>query len=217
MPIFSLFTFHFSLFFPKATLARLCTDPVLARLLRDGPEPVHQSTGDVFFDLLSCVIEQQIHYRSTKKIFARLLERAGMDRVSPDTFPHFEEVALPHVKLSLRKQETLVALVDFFRAHTLPWPSLTDAEVAKQLGGIPGIGRWTIDMILLYTLERPTVFPADDYHLKRIMTALYGLSAGSGLRAEMKDIASTWGEGCSWAVLVLLGSGKNPLPRATKA
>lgn len=196
----------------EATLARLRTDPVLERLLRDGPEPMHRSTGDVFFDLLSCVIEQQIHYRSTKKIFARLLARAGVEHVSPETFPHFEEVALPHVKLSLRKQETLVALVDFFKTHALPWHTLTDAEVAKHLGGIPGIGRWTIDMILLYTLERPTIFPADDYHLKRIMTALYGLSAGSGLRTEMKDIARSWGDGCSWAVLTLLNNGKTTAP-----
>lgn len=189
---------------PEAVLAHLRADPVLERHLREGPEPVHEPTGDVFFDVLSCVIEQQIHYRSTKKIFARLVERAGMTTITPETFPQFEEQGLVHAKLSLRKQETLVALVDFFRTHALPWHDLSDAEVALHLGGIPGIGRWTIDMILLYTLERPKVFPADDYHLKRIMAAAYGLSAGSALRREMMDIAASWGEGCSWAVLCLL-------------
>jgi len=38
--------------------------------------PPLASTGDVFHDLMSCVVEQQIHYRSTKKIFAKALERA---------------------------------------------------------------------------------------------------------------------------------------------
>jgi len=188
---------------PEPVLERLRADPVLAHILSEGPPPDLSSTQNVFHDMMSCVIEQQIHYRSTKRIFARLLERAGMTTITPDTFPQFEELGLVHAKLSLRKQETLVALVDFFRTHTLPWHDLSDAEVARHLGGIPGIGRWTIDMILLYTLERPEIFPVDDYHLKRIMARLYELPEGPGLKRAMLNLAAGWGAGTSWAVLSL--------------
>ena len=44
-------------------------DPVLKKIIETIPEPNIESTNDVFFDLMSCVLEQQIHYRSTKRIF----------------------------------------------------------------------------------------------------------------------------------------------------
>lgn len=44
-------------------------DPVLKKIIETIPEPNIESTNDVFFDLMSCVLEQQIHYRSTKRVF----------------------------------------------------------------------------------------------------------------------------------------------------
>ncbi len=59
-------------------------------------------------------------------------------------------------------------------------------------------------MILLYTLNRPNVFPYDDFHLKNIMVKLYKLDEKSRLKAQMLDVASAWGEHKSLAVLYLL-------------
>ena len=59
-------------------------------------------------------------------------------------------------------------------------------------------------MILLYTLQRPNVFPYDDFHLKQIMTSLYGLNPSVKLKAQMIAIADEWGENKSLAVRYLL-------------
>jgi DNA-3-methyladenine glycosylase II len=72
------------------------------------------------------------------------------------------------------------------------------------LSGIKGIGKWTIDMILLYTLERPNIFPSDDFHLKQIMTSLYHLHPKAKLRAQMLKVAEQWGNQKSLATLYLL-------------
>ncbi|KER10997.1 MAG: hypothetical protein HY22_01135 [[Candidatus Thermochlorobacteriaceae] bacterium GBChlB] len=52
-------------------------DPMLKKIIGAIPKPVTQSTYDVFFDLMSCILEQQIHYRSAKKIFQKMLDKAN--------------------------------------------------------------------------------------------------------------------------------------------
>ncbi|TDB67346.1 DNA-3-methyladenine glycosylase family protein [Arundinibacter roseus] len=180
-------------------------DPTLAAIISQIPEPKVVSTMNVFQDLLSCIIEQQIHYRSTKKIFERMLKRADITILTTDNFEQFEEKALVHIKVSLRKLETVVAVVDFFKENSVDWNSLSDQQVRKKLSAIRGIGDWTIDMILLYTLNRPNIFPADDFHLKELMIRLYGLNAATKLKAQMMEIAEKWSPNKSLAVKYLLG------------
>ncbi|MEM1272154.1 MAG: hypothetical protein AAGI08_19065 [Bacteroidota bacterium] len=182
-------------------------DPVVDALALQQPLPPIESTNNVFHDLMSCLVEQQIHYRSTKRRFARLLERAGLDDLTPATYPQFEQEGLSSVKLSAQKVRAIAHTVDFFDAHTPDWAHLADDEVRAVLGEIPGIGPWTVDMILLYTLQRPDVFPAGDYHLKRIMTARYKLTAPR-LKAQMEAIAENWRPNRSLAVRLLLGAEK---------
>ncbi len=47
-------------------------------------------------------------------------------------------------------------------------------------------------MILMFTLERPDVFPFDDFHLKQIMSSIYGLNPKSKLKAQMIEVAKKW-------------------------
>lgn len=183
-------------------------DEKLAYIISLIPEPQVESTGDVFFDLMSCVLEQQIHYRSTKKIFAKMLQRAELEVLTIQNFPEFEAKALADAKLSLSKYETVLAVLDFFTENALDWNALSDDAIRQHLSSIKGIGKWTIDMILLYTLGRPDVFPYDDYHLKQVMTRVYGLDPNSKLKAQMLEISSLWGNHRSLAVKYLLGAIK---------
>jgi DNA-3-methyladenine glycosylase II len=180
------------------------TDPVLEKLILQIPKPSIESTKNVFHDLMSCIIEQQIHYRSTKKIVAKALVRAGINHFTPENFHLFEEHSLPELKLAMGKYETLLAVVEYWSNNSLDFAELTDKEVASELSSIKGIGKWTIDMILLYTLERPNVFPYDDFHLKQIMIALYNLNPSIKLKAQMIEVSANWGNQTSLAVLYLL-------------
>jgi DNA-3-methyladenine glycosylase II len=183
-------------------------DSILANIIAQIPVPIIETTGDVFHDMLSCIIEQQIHYRSTKNIFKKALERANIEHVTLDNFYLLEEHSLPQIKLAMGKYKTLLAFVEYWNNNTLDFTKLTDEEVITQLSNIKGIGKWTIDMILLYTLQRPNVFPHDDFHLKNIMVKLYHLDEKSRLKAQMLDVASAWGEHKSLAVLYLLAYKK---------
>ena len=179
-------------------------DPILEPIISTIPEPIIESTNDVFFDLMSCVLEQQIHYRSTKRIFQKMLIAAELTTLTLENFAVFEQKALPNAKLATRKLETILAVVAFFQENKINWTLLSDNEVAAKLASIKGIGKWTIDMILLYTLQRPNVFPYDDFHVKETMVKLYGLDPNSRLKAQMVDVSNAWGEHKSLAVKYLL-------------
>jgi DNA-3-methyladenine glycosylase II len=183
-------------------------DPVLANIIQSVPLPFFGSTGNLFHDLMSCIFEQQIHYRSTKRIFQKMLDRAGLTRLSPANFEAFEKHGFADLKIAASKFETALAVLDFWQKTPLDWQKLDEAEVVRQLSSIKGIGRWTIDMLLLFTLERPNVFPSDDFHLKEIMVRLYRLDPRSRLKAQMLEVAAAWGEHRSLAVRYLLESKK---------
>lgn len=186
----------------KVNLAK--SDPVLDKIIRELSGPVILSTKDVFHDLMSCIIEQQIHYRSTKKIFQRLLESAHLERLTLENFSILEEKALGKLKLSAGKIETIARILEFWDQHSIDWLALKDEEVIQRLSAIKGVGSWTIDMLLLYTLERPNIFPSDDFHLKEIMVKFYGLNPTVKLKAQMNEIAENWGEQKLLAVKHLL-------------
>ncbi|MEM1325094.1 MAG: hypothetical protein AAGI23_04020 [Bacteroidota bacterium] len=183
----------------------LQVDPVLAQLIPTTTPFAFESTQNVFHDLVGCIIEQQIHYRSKRNLYSKRLERADIELLTPDLFDQFEEKGLADLKLSMRKQETLLQVVDYFKQHTLDWQQLTDADVRAYLSAIKGIGKWTQDMILLFTLEHPDVFPYDDFRLKQVMTELYNLNPASRLKAQMLDCAQPWQPYASQAVLYLMG------------
>lgn len=168
------------------------TDPVLEKIISQISLPSRKRTANVFHDLISCILEQQIHYRSTKGTFAKLLEKASIETLIPDNFEMLEEKALKDFKMSGNKEKALLNTLEFFQAQDMDWGKMDDAEVRKALSEIKGIGRRTIDMILIYSLNRKDIFPAEDYHLKKIMSSLYGLAPGKSLVQEMKAIAEKW-------------------------
>jgi DNA-3-methyladenine glycosylase II len=179
-------------------------DPILESIIAQIPPPTHVSTNNIFHDLMSCVIEQQIHYRSSKGIFRKLLAQADITELTPSNFAVFEEKSLQDYKLSMAKQETIGHVLEFWNKEQVDWQSCNDHEIRRKLSAIKGIGPWTMDMLLLYTLGRPNIFPMEDYHLKKTMVSLYGLDPTMGLKKRMIEISYQWKNHKSLAVLYLL-------------
>lgn len=178
----------------------LKNDSILKEIISSIPYPEIKSTKCVFHDLLSCVIEQQIHYRSTKKLFEKLLKKADIKILTPDNFLQFEKHSLKDINLSIKKYETILNIVYFWEENNVNWSVLSDEEIKKILLQIKGVGNWSIEMILIYCLNRPNIFSFDDYHIKQIMKRLYNLS----VKSQMKEIANSWNPYKSSAFLYLL-------------
>lgn len=178
-------------------------DEVLKRIILQVELPNLESTQNLFHDLMSCIIEQQIHYRSSKKTFEKLLAKSGLDILTPENFEILEEKALHQVKLSQQKLETITLTIEFFQENKQDWYKMEDEEIHKTLKAIKGIGDNTVDLILIYTLKRENIFPVNDYHIKKIIPQLYG-SDDKKLKSRMLQLAENWSPYQSYATRYLL-------------
>ena len=179
-------------------------DPVLEKIIKTIPAQPIESTNNVFHDLMSCILEQQIHYRSTKKVFQKMLDKSGIKILTPENFPEFEKKAFEGVKLSVKKYQTVLDILEHWKKKEVEWTKLSNQEIREELSQINGVGKWTIEMILIYTLNRPDEFAYDDFHIKQIMTSLYHLNPASKLKAQMVDVSEPWSPYKSTAFLQLL-------------
>jgi DNA-3-methyladenine glycosylase II len=82
---------------------------------------------------MSCLIEQQIHYRSTKHIFEKALATAGITLLTPANFAHFEEVAMSSMKLSVNKLATINRFVSYWEEKQPNFFEQSDEAVKKAL------------------------------------------------------------------------------------
>ncbi|MEN8928153.1 MAG: hypothetical protein ABF242_00125 [Flavobacteriales bacterium] len=193
----------------NAIKKHLSQDEILKRVINSSGMMEFQSTNNVFNDLMSCVLEQQIHYRSAKQIFQRMLAKAELTELNLANFAQFEEFGMRDYKISMKKLESMNAVVTYFEQNSHNWAQLEDHEIRTILSSIQGIGDWTIDMILLFTLGRPNIFPWGDFHLKNCMTELYDIK--SRYKANMNEIAELWQPFSSVATLFLLEFKKKKL------
>jgi DNA-3-methyladenine glycosylase II len=135
-----------------------------------GPWPLRRR-GDGFAALRDAIIGQQVSVAAANAIRAKVLG-AGFD--APDTIASATPEALRSCGLSRQKVKYLQALagsgVDFEGLRALP-----DEAVMAALLPIPGIGRWTVEMYLIFALGRADVFAVDDLALAEGARMLFDL------------------------------------------
>jgi DNA-3-methyladenine glycosylase II len=162
---------------------------------------------NIFEDLVSCILDMQIRYRGKSIRYKRLKSLLKGGSISNKNLFSIGDLGIQSLKISQQKYSVLVNLCLYWdenQMKSFDWEFKTDDEIRTELGKIKGIGSWTIDMILLFSLQRPDVFPVDDYHLKKSMISRYNLRNDKTLKAEMHTIAEEWRPNRSQIVFQLL-------------
>lgn len=151
-----------------ATLELAQRDEVMARLIQSYPNSVLSSRGQPFYTLIRSVVGQQISVKAADSIWARF--EILVPKVTPNHVLAQSIDDLRNVGLSARKAEYIHAISQFFAQKRIGqsyWARRSDLEIIAELSSIRGIGRWTAEMFLMFTLLRPNVFPVDDIGLLR--------------------------------------------------
>ena len=180
----------------KAVKAVLARDPILMPLLErlEFPEPRHDR--DPYFDLLRSIAFQQLSGKAAQTIFERFLSLFPDRWPQPEYLLALSEDQLRSAGLSRQKAGYLQNIAAFFLEEDLMdghWTAQNDEEIIGLLTRIKGVGRWTAEMVLLFTLNRPDVFPADDLGIQTAMERLYGINkAGRDRKKQMMAVAEAW-------------------------
>lgn len=181
---------------PSEALAALATsDPVLATLIeRIGPfDPTHEP--DLWWSLVDSICSQQLSIESASAILGRIA-MLGTDghRPTPQEILDAPDEALRACGLSRAKTLYVKDLATKWLDGTLEpnrFAEFSDEEVIEHLVQVKGIGRWTAEIVLIFTLRRPDVWPVDDVGLQAAVQEAYGLPQRPG-RKELLQIGEAW-------------------------
>jgi DNA-3-methyladenine glycosylase II len=179
-------------FWPEATRHLAKRDPVLRKLIRRFPEADLVTRGDAFQTLARSIVGQQISVKAAQSIWARFADCVG--RVTPANVAAKDDAQLRACGFSGQKVAYVKDLARHFAAGEVKprrWGRMDDEAIIEELVVVKGIGRWTVEMFLIFHLRRPNVFPVDDLGLRRAMERNY--NGGDALtRDEMRAIGAPW-------------------------
>ncbi len=174
----------------KAHLAK--RDKVLRKLIRQFPDADLRTRGDAFQTLCRSIVGQQISVKAAQSIWARFAEVAGT--VAPGSIVEMPVEALRGCGFSGQKALYVKDLATHFHTGVVKprrWARMADEAIIEDLVRVKGIGRWTVEMFLIFYLMRPDVLPVDDLGLRRAMERAY--NDGEPLtKAEMRELGAAW-------------------------
>ncbi|WGU96236.1 DNA-3-methyladenine glycosylase 2 family protein [Paenibacillus dendritiformis] len=133
---------------------------------------------DPFAALIHAIVGQLISVKAANTVWERMQERLG--DISPRNLAalpaeRIQDCGMPMTKAErIREIARLVANGEFDLQEL---HRLSDAEATARLMTLPGVGKWTAEMLLIHALERPDVVSWGDIAIRRGMMALYGLDA----------------------------------------
>jgi DNA-3-methyladenine glycosylase II len=149
----------------KAILHLKKSDPVMSAVI-ERVGPFRMEYGEpTFHSLAEAIVYQQLNGKAAVTIFKRFTDAAG-DPVTTEGILKMTEQQMRAVGLSKQKSSYLRDLAEKTKAGLLEFdrlPDLPDDEVIEHLTQVKGIGVWTAQMFLIFTLRRPDVLPTGDY------------------------------------------------------
>ena len=174
-------------------------DPKLARLIaRVGACRLQlKTTPSVFAALAESIVYQQLHGKAAATIFARvraLFPRARGALTAAQVLSA-SEADLRGAGLSNAKFLALRDLAERCQSGSIPTlaqlQKLDDEAIIERLTEVRGVGRWTVEMLLIFRLGRPDVLPVDDYGVRKGFSIAFG-TAELPTKAELEARAKRW-------------------------
>lgn len=174
----------------------LSKDKKLAEIIPLINLPEIDTHNDIYLDLLDSIVSQQLSVKVAGIIFERFLNLFDNLDPTPQKILDLDVEVLRSCGLSYQKANYIKNIAQYWIDHhelNRDWLSMTDDEIINELTSIKGVGKWTVQMILMFRLNRLDVFPIDDLGIRQGMTHLYDIkSSGKESVREMTEIAVHW-------------------------
>lgn len=146
-----------------------------------------------FASLAEAIVYQQLNGKAALTIFNRFAELAGHP-LTPKGILKLTEQQMRGAGLSKQKLSYIRSLAELTDSGELDFtflPDMTDAEVIAHLTEVKGVGTWTAQMFLMFSLRRPDVLPTGDFGIQTAIRKHYR-KRKMPKPAEMEKIAKAW-------------------------
>ena len=172
-------------------------DPVFKAIIKAiGPCTLQPVEREPYEALVRAIAHQQVHGRAAEAILGRLLAlHPGHAFPPPEAILAMAPEAMRGCGFSGSKVAAIRDIAEKAAGGLVPTragcTTLGDTELIERLVAIRGVGRWTVEMLLIFTLGRPDVLPVDDFGVRE------GWKVAAGLEAQPKpkalaEIGAAW-------------------------
>jgi DNA-3-methyladenine glycosylase II len=197
-------------------------DPHLARVIAlAGPCTLAPTEWSPFRALLRSIVYQQLSTKAATTILGRVVALFPGEFPTPEQVLAAPEAAMRGAGLSANKLRSVRDLAEKTLAGVVParaaLAALGDEEVIAHCTQVRGVGRWTVEMMLMFHLGRPDVLPVDDLGVQKGAQRVYGLRS-LPTPARLARLAAPWrpfrtvGSWYMWRALELPEEAVRPPP-----
>lgn len=175
-------------------LVHISRDPVMKKLIAiHGELESRQGEVDLFAHIVESIISQQLSVKASDTIYKRFIALLPKNKLTPENILSVSDEEIRGAGISFSKikyikgvaQAVIDKQIDLGNLH-----KLSDDEVLIELIKLKGIGKWTAEMLLMFSLRRPDVFSMGDVGLRNAIAKLYGVDRDDLKKIE--KIANKW-------------------------
>ena len=149
----------------------------LQTLINTNPIPTFKKDDNYFDSLSKSIIYQQLSGKVAKIIYHRFISLFNQNSPNAKECLKLSSKDLKGIGLSRQKISYINNLSEFFieNNNLSDFDKLTDKEITKKLLSIKGIGQWTVDMFMMFTMLKVDILPLGDLGIKKAIRKLYNL------------------------------------------
>lgn len=195
-------------------IEHLSKDKKLKKLIEQQGAHKLQPHNNVCMRLCISIMSQQLSTKVAQVFHRRFLELFKGKDPTPKQILEIPYDTLRSIGLSHAKATYVHNIARFAIDYSLDWKTvsaMSDEELINYLGTIKGVGRWTAEMLMMFTLGREDLFALDDLGLQQAMIKLYKLdnSDKKKFREDLARISKKWSPYRTYACLYLWGMKEN--------
>lgn len=182
-------------------------DPKFKKLLKlEINTPVLRK--NIALRLVASILSQQLSTTVARVMYQRFLDLFGGKEPTPKQILEVPVEKIRAIGISQSKANYIHNVAKFIVEHKITDKKLHkmhDDEIIELLTEIKGVGRWTVEMLLMFSLGREDVFAVDDLGIQKGMLKLHKLDhlKGKELKARMMELSLRWAPYRSYACLYL--------------
>jgi DNA-3-methyladenine glycosylase II len=192
-------------------ILHLSKDSILAPILTKYPLVEYSGgRGDYFLDLVEIVTGQQLSIKASDSIFKRFLGLFSSTLPSPDELLTIPTEQLRSVGLSAGKVKYIQNIALAIKEGSLPvdkFDLLPDEAVFKAVTSVKGLGPWSAEMFLMFSLRRPDIFSVGDLGIRTAIARLYGVDRED--KQAIIKLSESWSPYRTYACRLLWASLEN--------
>lgn len=170
------------------------SDPTIAALLIKFGEYEIPQRDDYFNALIRAIVGQQVSVKAAQSVFEKLVARNN-GILDPSILAKSTQEELRECGISRQKYSYIVDLSEKFMNQTELFQELANMrneEVITALTSVKGIGVWTAQMFLMFTLGRLDVFPVDDLAIRTAMANEFGFERDEVKKERYHKLSEPW-------------------------